>query len=1039
MSESYIQSGQFTKVVSAITGRTLFRNDSSDKFLLSPESTLARLRAVCNREVLRWTCEEYWPKLSGTPYGTACNRLVGIKSKPEFIDGFNGLIEMIVANHVRDSKLMTKTGLKRRVVELSSALWEAGQMALPPQWKFGDGDRMAVELNRLRLGKEFSWIFEIERASRATTVQSRRRAALNVWRLGTTAAGVREVGDILPMTVRLDAISGSRGLAAASIIPLLIVQRQIYGDSATFKDHDWGVGRGKHRAHSDFSRLAGGDEALSEWRSIFEAWFGGEVTSGLEAKRSALSTFFRYLLACAQVTRNPLEFVSRTYICPVPFEAWIDDQGYEEGTSAKRIGQVAGFFDWYVDTHLALEDDFGRPVRNPSLFNPIARRKEAPKRAETAREALPIRYLRELIHIITENDYAWAKGFKEDYLSRYDTETQQWKLFWCPVRAYALLIKLYLPLRTFQVLMLDSGEGDSVLYRDGLWEKNTTDLAPHGRRSVQRGFLRQFKDNGTGGEFVGFYVNTNKTADRFKDADARGYEMPWQHDEVITLVSDLAAWQVKYNPLNKPTRWSDVTLPSVRRSYTPTQLAARGEACFLFRDPKRGDSFLPVQPGRIQQYWYKLMDELERRVAARGETLPNGHPIRFIEKRGETGLPMVAVFDLHSLRVSILTALSVEGAVPLSVLSKCVAGHASVLMTLYYLKQGPAYISQQLAEAQARIQAKEQENFVRFLQDCDLKNVDSVVAYNDRVALDSISGRNATGWMVDDLGICPVGGSLCHQGGPKLTGENGRIDFQPTPGGPRNCVRCRFFLSGPAFLGGLVAHFNSIGVELMESSDRLRKMDADIGSIEDVMYAPGQHLAHDRIKLDALYGRRELAMSELDDVANNWHATYMLIERSRSLLEKERDQAGCQGTVRLVAGGEESDIATALVESSSFALYDSVCQHATIYPARSAPIAILRRGRLLDAMLARNDKQPIFSSLTDDEALLVGNAMVAFLRARIGERETERLIAGTRMLESAGLGPDLDVMLVSQLGVPAKLLAVRGKKSVGNESKGCPE
>jgi hypothetical protein len=81
-----------------------------------------------------------------------------------------------------------------------------------------------------------------------------------------------------------------------------------------------------------------------------------------------------------------------------------------------------------------------------------------------------------------------------------------------------------------------------------------------GRTTVRnRGFLRQFRDNGTGSEFVGFYVNTNKTADRFKDVDARGYEIPWQHDEVIKLVSDLAVWQTKYNPLKAPTKWADVT------------------------------------------------------------------------------------------------------------------------------------------------------------------------------------------------------------------------------------------------------------------------------------------------------------------------------------------------------------------------------------------------------------------------------------------------------------------------------------------------
>jgi hypothetical protein len=484
---------------------------------------------------------------------------------------------------------------------------------------------------------------------------------------------------------------------------------------------------------------------------------------------------------------------------------------------------------------------------------------------------------------------------------------------------------------------------------------------------------------------------------------------------VIALASEMAAWQTRYNTLDRPTRWADVTIPTVRRTYTPAQLAVRGEACFLFRDPRRSQPYLPVQQGRIQQYWCKLLDELERRVAERGETLPNGAPIRFIEKRNANGVPMQAVFDLHSLRVSILTALSVEGGVPLSLLSKCVAGHASAIMTLYYLKQGPAYISQQLAEAQAKMQEKEQENYLRFLQDCELSKAESVVAFNDKVAVESVRERNAAGWVVTDLGICPVGGSLCHVGGPKLSVESNRHAFQATPGGPRNCVRCRFFLTGPAFLGGLVAHFNSIGVEVMESSERMRKMQTDIALAEDALFDQGGVEA-DRHKLDAMYGRHESALAALDEIANNWHATYMLIERARALLGVRVSEVDVESSVRLVAGGSEGDIGTALRQSSQFALYDSVCQHATIYPAKTTPIATLRRGRLLDTMFSRNDKPPIFAALSDDEALLVGNAMVAFLLTRVGESETERLIAGTRMLESAGLSDDLDALLADQIG-----------------------
>ncbi|WP_373322332.1 VPA1269 family protein [Paraburkholderia adhaesiva] len=571
--------------------------------------------------------------------------------------------------------------------------------------------------------------------------------------------------------------------------------------------------------------------------------------------------------------------------------------------------------------------------------------------------------------------------------------------------------------------MLDSGEADSFTYSHGRWDRNLGELAPQGAALVRRGFLRRYQDTNTGSEFTGFYVNTNKTADRFKDLNDKGYEIPWQHDEVIRLIDELVAWQKTFNPIHHPTKWTDLTNANVTRSHTKAQMIARGASCFLFRDPIRSSKDHPIYTGRLLTFWHALLDELEKRVEARGETLPNGKPIRFIEKRDVRGNPRVPIFDLHSLRVSILTAFSVEGGVPLSILSKCVAGHASVLMTLYYLKQGPSYISQQLAEAQAELLGHEQENYSRFRQDCDLANAESVVAFNDKVGLLAAQERSAAGWLIGDLGICPVGGSLCDVGGPKLTGENGRKDFQPTPGGPRNCVRCRFFLSGPAFLGGLVAHFNSVGIEVVEASEQLRRMQTDITTAENEILNDGAEEAASSTyrRLDALYSRRETAMTELDVLAHNWHATYTLIERSKAILATAPESGEPGKSVRLLATVDLTDVATALGEARPFDLYNSVCQHATVYPAPTVPRATLRRGRLLDAMLARNHREPIFASLTDDEALAVGNELVNFLYARLGYKETACLIEGSRLLEASGIADDMDVMLTERIGAPVKL------------------
>jgi hypothetical protein len=152
--------------------------------------------------------------------------------------------------------------------------------------------------------------------------------------------------------------------------------------------------------------------------------------------------------------------------------------------------------------------------------------------------------------------------------------------------------------------------------------------------------------------------------------------------------------------------------------------------------------------------------------------------------------------------------------------------------------------------------------------------------------------ENAPGsWVVNDTGICPVGGSLCNKGGPKLTSNVQLSDYAPTPGGPRNCVRCRFFITGPAFLGGLGAHFNAIGVQLLAASERFRAKEAAIRRLEDELTAMGaQKILPSRMaELHAAYDHRERDMQEVDELSHNLHAVYRLTERCRAIIAKAKE------------------------------------------------------------------------------------------------------------------------------------------------------
>jgi len=78
------------------------------------------------------------------------------------------------------------------------------------------------------------------------------------------------------------------------------------------------------------------------------------------------------------------------------------------------------------------------------------------------------------------------------------------------------------------------------------------------------------------------------------------------------------------------------------------------------------------------------------------------------------------------------------------------------------------------------------------------------------------------------------------------------------------------FITGPAFLGGLVAKFNSTGVLLMEASKRLRKIEAEISGIED------RAVPDELLLLGHAYSRRDTVLEEVDTVAYNWHACFAL-------------------------------------------------------------------------------------------------------------------------------------------------------------------
>lgn len=993
---TYCQVGQCREVTSAITGHKLRVNAVPDKFLVVGDADFHKLPALV-------MALEDW--LSGQTADHKIQRDI-IAALRAFAQvggefGMCAAIDRLVAALLAvETKRM---GQKTAVISWLQRLWEEGFVALPVVLPFKS--KVKLSWDPFGFPANHEWIMALRKATPNADINRIPGLAL---RAATTVLGVKEVGDLVPDAMPEDFFTVVGTKASALVTPLVALQRAKYGNQAHYTLTDWGVGRKSRGNDRSYRWVLVQDASLSDWQEKIVEWL--KDGRSLALRTYMADRLFACLIEHKALPRTVEEYCRRSTVLAPTWPEWVEGQDWAESSQKAYTNYFSDFLDWFLARYLTGEDDLGRPVVSPAHFNPITRLAFGGQPAQTHREAMPLRYIHELIRIVEEDDFAWPRTLSpSEYFMRHDFASGEFVKTWSPVRSVAILLKLHLPLRTFQVRMLDSGEGDSERFDGVEWRRNTGPLAPKGKGRVQRGFLRKMTDTTSGASFTGLYVNTNKTADIFRSPKDLGYEVPWEHKEVIRWALFLTDWQQAFNPIQQPTSWADIHDKTVLRSNSKEALRQRGEACFLFRDPKGTHPWEPVADSRLQNYWAMLLSELERRVAARGETLIDGSPIRFVRPANGTGLP-TPLFDLHSLRVALITAYAIEGGVPIQILSKCVAGHATILMTLYYTKPGPAYVSEEMARAQQRIEQAEQSNFLRFLKNAEIREVSPLVVTNDAAALDALDANEQSGWAVGDIGICPVGMGRCHIGGPCIKGDKVKTAFAPVPGGPKNCVRCRFFITGPAFLGGLVAKFNSTGVLLMEASERLRKIEAEICGMED--RAEQEELRH----LGRAYDRRDRVLDEVDTIAYNWHACFSLVQRCKAALKTANGNG-----VSLVLAGNAGDLDAALTECSDFELYNAVCQVAAVYPNDSPVLPTLRRGRLLDAMLSRNGRRPVFATLSEEEALAVGNEFVTLLMARIGRAETVDLIEGRRMLESTGIEEDVDRLIAGQAEAPVRL------------------
>lgn len=767
------------------------------------------------------------------------------------------------------------------------------------------------------------------------------------------------------------------------------------------------------------------------WRQLGEEWIANQ-DAGTDSKLSALCMFLEtYLVGTVPFASD----VTSLFEGKNGWQASTDElkrvvlektNRSDNDSTTDALNYCKHFTDWVLESHFSEKDDNGKAIR--LYANPFEQVKNKANNTESVHNPLPYRYICDLRHILSPkprghfSDWLWAQQqtgnstnggdwfeVDESLINKADPDcvwrskeiTRNGKLItihqiWSPVVSMVLFIKLHLPLRTYQVRMLDSGEADTLRYENGEWIKNPHDFAFN---HYSKGVFRQFKDNATGLESTGLYISTNKTADQNKDEFERGYEIPWQNEDVLYWLEKLRNWQEKYNPISKPTDCLTLEAKHTKHKKSKAYLSAMGHCCFLFRDASSkniSDNTKPIPTEPVTVLWYKLLKQLEENLLSNGDTLSNGSSLKLVHDYGDhykKADKKKTEFPLHSLRVSLITCYIMDAKLPLPVVSKLLAGHSRIIMTVYYTKLTPAVMKEKMTEADKLLDDKSQESVRTFLKDAEMRQIECKMAYNDGQAIEvALVNRNPIGWENRHHGLCLAGGNTvrsnecatvagCWNGGELIAsrGSAGKI-YGSVPHGSENCVRCRWFITDARYLPTLNAHLNFMSYKAHEAANLAVKLEGEIEVMDDLKYEAeyeGKPFTKHN-ELQALQRRYEKQLVEADEYTKDWIATFGLIRR---IIEIEQGRTESDTANKLVAVGSENDIKVGFMETESELLQLALlCEDAEFYPdmlddVKKTP-TIERRTQSLSQFMMRKGYMPQLLMLDKDQQLIAANAMM---------------------------------------------------------------
>ncbi|MGU9817576.1 VPA1269 family protein [Pseudomonas sp. LF135] len=747
-----------------------------------------------------------------------------------------------------------------------------------------------------------------------------------------------------------------------------------------------------------------------------ERWLKNETA--ITSKRASIRALLNGYIKPLSLPDDSKYYLQRSN----PFDLLLYQQMIEaqaESTRKKVHFGIAGFFEWLLLADCTDEENGEKIVlreyRNPfgvalagyqeslSFYRPsqstkaplgyefiLRARNFLVPNCEAAMLARP--KLKELIHLqdlfANRRDWITIDESKIDHndancIYRNSSKSGCFEV-WSPVRFIALYTLLRFPLRGQQILWLDSGEADEkIAVLDGLgsiiWEKNnnklvglkSNDRRPQG--AVQRG------NNGS----PKLHVTSNKTGRKIG-----GYDVEWIPDDLIYWFLLLRDWQAKYNPISAPTLWTSIKLKAETNMKI---LTARKDQCFLFRMDASGQPFLP------EGVFTHTLPALLYKIQRNGENLAtiDQDPHRYRYRFSSPYTP-------HSLRVSLITAFIVDGNAPIHLISKLV-GHASLVMTIYYTKLNSEQVRIPMGKVEklaAQRAADRNTEAIRF-GGLNALSGQLIATDGNRSLIEFDAPSSAC--IIFDWGICPMSAAACNIGGEVIIDRKLENICGPVEAGylgQKNCMRCKFFVTGVPFLGGLVSLANEIALEIATETTRYQDYTEKLDNLEQEHYDAcqvGIPFKYEKERKSAVANQQQSA-GKLDVFLSDYSAIHSHVESCLKLINLNEPDS--DDNIRLVISGDVHEMGVAYQESTtSYHLLAEICQNATIYQSANPSRAVPLISDAIDRMAENNNLPPAMFRLSSEQKVVVANELNQLLLQRLGSWERiDELFSGKLML-----------------------------------------